>query len=455
MCKTKMAVRASDPTPISTQTHPTQSPRTRPTQSPRPQPTAIATASTSSNPSTSNTINYTTATTSSTLSNRTSLSSLRDSLSQNPNLYDISEIRTATNNFLSKRHSSSSSSSTACWRCNLRNNDTIIFQRKFRRKIVRSQLKEQLSVICRSNHSSVIKLLGASISGDYIYLVYEFIPGANLSNCLRNSKNPNFTVLSTWVSRMQVAADLAYGLDYIHNKTGLNVNLVHNHIKSSSIIVTEPSFNAKICHFGCAQLCGEADENEMMMKKKSKIGEITELDDDVVESSTSPGSLKGSKELARSNSGVMQFEGVRGYMSPEYKATGIATQKSDVYAFGVVLLELLSGEEPFKYRYDKSRGDFMRTSVLETARAAIADGDGGGREGRLRRWIDGRLKDSFPVEVAEKMTRVGIDCVEADPDKRPDMGRVAGKISRWYLESRKWAENLRFSDQISVSLAPR
>lgn len=75
--------------------------------------------------------------------------------------------------------------------------------------------------------------------------------------------------------------------------------------------------------------------------------------------------------------------------------------------------------------------------------------------GGLRRWIDGRLKDSFPVEVAEKMTRVGLDCVEVDPDKRPDMGRVAGKISRWYLESRKWAEDLRFSDQITVSLAPR
>ncbi|KAG6762010.1 hypothetical protein NC652_022605 [Populus alba x Populus x berolinensis] len=443
-----MAVSASDPTPVSTRTRPTQSPRTRPTQSPR--PTTITTASTSSDPSTSNTINYTT-TTSSTLSNRTSLSNLRDSLSQNPNVYDISEIRTATNNFLSKRHSSSSSSSTACWRCDLRNNNTIIFQRKFRRKIEMSQLKEQLSVICRSNHSSVVKLLGASISGDYIYLVYEFIPGANLSNCLRNSKNPNFTVLSTWVSRMQVAADLAYGLDYIHNKTGLNISLVHNHIKSSSIIITEPSFNAKICHFGCAQLCGEADENEMMMKKKSKIGEITELDDDddVVKSSSSPRSLKGSKGLARSNSGIMQFEGVRGYMSPEYQATGIATQKSDVYAFGVVLLELLSGKEPYKYKYDKSRGDYMRESVIETARAAIGD------RGGLRRWIDRRLKDSFPVEVAEKMTRVGLDCVEVDPDKRPDMGRVAGKISRWYLESRKWAEDMRFSDQITVSLAPR
>ncbi|CAK7332271.1 unnamed protein product [Dovyalis caffra] len=455
MCKTKKAVSASDPGPSSIRTRTTQSPRTRPTQAPRTRPPTFPTtptASASSDPSTSNTNYYTTS--SSTLSSRTSLSSLRDSLSQNPHIYDMSEIRSATNNFLAKHHSSSSSSSTACWRCSLRNNDTIIFQRKFRRKIEMTQLKERLSVICRSNHSSVIKLLGASISGDHIYLVYEFIPGANLSTCLRNSKNPNFTVLSTWVSRMQVAADLAYGLDYIHNKTGLNISLVHNHIKSSSILITEPSFNAKICHFGTAQLCGEVDENERM--KTSKMGEITELDDDVKSSPSSSRSLKGSKELTRSNSGIMQFEGVRGYMSPEFQATGIATQKSDVYAFGVVLLELLSGEEPLKYKYDKSRGDFIRTSVIETARAAIDDGGGvGGMEGRLRRWVDRRLKDSFHVEVAEKMTRVGLDCVQEDPDKRPDMGRVAGKISRWYLESRIWSDNMRISDQISVSLAPR
>lgn len=318
----------------------------------------------------------------------------------------------------------------------------MIFQRKFRRKLEKQNLKERLSVICRSHHNSIIKLLGASISDDYIYLVYEFISGASLSDCLRNSKNPGYTVLSTWMSRIQIATDLAHGVDYIHNNTGLNVNLVHNHIKSTSVVVTEPNFNAKICHFGAAQLCGETDDRER--KKSASPGEVREI----VEEEP--------PELSSSRSRRMQFEGVRGYMSPEFQATGIPTQKSDIYCLGVVILELLSGEEPLKYKFDKTRGEFSRTSVIETARSAIDGGDGSETEWRLRRWIDRRLRDSFPVAVAEKLTRVALECVELDPDKRPDMGRVSRKISKLYLESRTWLESIKVpSDEISISLAPR
>lgn len=298
---------------------------------------------------------------------------------------------------------------------------------------------------------SIIKLLGASISGQHIYLVYEFITGANLANCLRNPKNPSYTVLSTWISRMQVATDLAHGLDYIHNKTGQNSGLVHNHIKSSSIIVTEPSFSARLCHFGTAQLCGEADD-DIVPEIREKSSEITEISEEITleNSSSKP-------ELRRSDSRNMQFEGVRGYMSPEFQSNGVPTQKSDVYAFGVVILELLSGEEPLKYKYDKESGDFRRTSVIETAREAIEGGGcaGEGTQGRLRRWIDKRLKDSFPLEVAEKVTRVVLECVHVDPDKRPDMQRVAGKISKLYLESRKWSDRINVPTGISVSLGPR
>lgn len=233
---------------------------------------------------------------------------------------------------------------------------------------------------------------------------------------------------------MQVATDLAHGLDYIHNKTGLNINFVHNHIKSSAIIVTEPDFNARVCHFGAAQLCGEAvEENEIDTKK---VGEITEE--------------PRSKEL---RSSIVQFEGVRGYMSPEFQATGVATQKSDVYAFGVVILELLTGEEPLKFKFDEKSRDFVRISVIATARAVVEGGDGG-VEGKLRRWVDRRLKDSFPVDVAEKLTRVALDCVHVDPDMRPNMGRVAGKISTLYLQSKKWSDNMKLPD-MSFSLAPR
>ncbi|CAF1707311.1 unnamed protein product, partial [Brassica napus] len=95
---------------------------------------------------------------------------------------------------------------------------------------------------------------------------------------------------------------------------------LHNHIKSSAVIVTEPDFNAKICHF----------------------------------SATS-----------------------HRYMSPDFQASGVATQESDVFAFGVMMLELLSGEEPLKYTYEKTVGDFERTLVIETAKAVVDGGDGG------------------------------------------------------------------------------
>ncbi|KAK6234660.1 hypothetical protein SCA6_009997 [Theobroma cacao] len=378
-----MAANVSEPTPSRT-------PRTRPSQSPRDSRTR---PSQSSSPSTSNpssaaytsTSSYAKGTSSGTsVSSRTSLSSLRESLPENPHIYDISEIRAATNNFLAKRYSSSSSSAAstaACWRCNLRGRDTVVFQRKFRRKIQTPQLKERLSI----------------------------------------------------------ATDLAHGLDYIHNNTGLNLSIVHNHIKSSSIIVTEPSFNAKICHFGTAQLCGETDENERReLKRETEIEEVLE-----------EGDAASLRKLKRSDSGERQFEGARGYMSPEFRSSGVATQKSDVFAFGVVILELLSGEEPLKYRYDKRTGDFVRTSVTETAAAAVE------ARATLRRWMDRRLNDSFPVEVADKLIRLALDCVHVDPDKRPSMGRVAGKISKLYLESRIWSDNVKLPTGISVSLAPR
>lgn len=335
MCKTKMAINAGEPirTPKRSSTPKTPLPS-------------------SSDPSSSfpfSGYDYATSTsggfklssdTASVVSGGASLSTFRQTLPENPIIYDFSELRAATNNFLARRHSSSSG--TASWRCSLRGKDVILFQRKFRRKIELARLKELLGAICRSHLSSIVKLLGASISGEHVYLVYEFVEGACLSDCLRNQRNPNYTVLKTWISRMQVATDVAHALDYIHNNTGLNINLVHNRIKSSSIMVTEPNFNAKICHFGAAHLCGETSDNEV-------VGEIME---------------QQPRQLSRSNSGLNQFEGVRGYMSPEFRASGVATQKSDVYAFGVVVLELLSGEAPFKYRSLFSQESILNSNFI-------------------------------------------------------------------------------------------
>ncbi|XAR59994.1 Non-specific serine/threonine protein kinase [Bertholletia excelsa] len=452
MCKTKMAVDAAEPTATSRTSSRTPStvPQT-PTTQRRADPSTSNPSSASY--STGSSHKFPSSGTTASASSRTSLSSLRESLPEKTHIYDFAEIRKATNNFLAKRYSSSS---TPSWLCNLRGRDVIVFQRKFQRQIEMSQLRQRLSVICRSHHTSIIKILGISISDDYIYLVYEFTKGANLSDCLRNPNNRDFTVLSTWMSRMQIAADLAHGLDYIHNNTGLNISLVHKYIKSSSIIVTEPSFNAKICHFGAAELCGETAVDRQETTEESKKTTYGEIEEDVPES---PPKLKRSGSIAR------QFEGVRGYMSPEFQKTGVTTQKSDVYAFGVVILELLSGKEPVQYKYDRTTRDYRKISLIDGARDAVGDGgdsagdDGGGGgeqlEARLRRWMDSRLRDSFPVEVAERLIRVALECVNVDPDKRPSMGRVAGKTSKLYLDSKKWSEKIRVPTDFSVSFAPR
>ncbi|KAH9603597.1 hypothetical protein KSS87_015973 [Heliosperma pusillum] len=428
MCRSKMSIDAIQPTSPSKITK---------------QP-STSTSTTNTNPSTTSTT--VTATVSSSGSSRRSLASLRNSLPENPHLYNISEIRIATNNFLAKDSAFSSSSSTRCWRCSLHGKDVIIFQRKSQTQLTPRIVQRKLSFICRSHHVAIVNLLGASISGEYVYFVYDFVQGGNLYELLHNPKNPDFTILSSWMSRVQVASDLANGLDYIHNSTGLDITFVHNHVKSSSVIVTEPTFNAKLCHFGVSELCGEPTE-ERLDQSFRKNGEI--VDDESEAPTTS------FKRLNRSNS--VKFSGTRGYMSPEFQSTGIGTRKSDVYSFGVVLIELLSGEEPVKYKLDKVTKEYRMISAVDAAIAVVENGDDqrAEREGRIRKWVDRRLKDSYPVDVAEKLTRLAVDCVHVDPDLRPDMRRVAGKISKLYLESKVWCDKMSVPTDFTVSFAPR
>ncbi|PKA53281.1 LysM domain receptor-like kinase 3 [Apostasia shenzhenica] len=353
-----------------------------------------------------------------------SIASLRDSLPDAPAMYSFAEIAAATNNFLGKRLSSSSSS----WRCSLHGKDAAVFQRHFSGDPV--ALPAKIAAVCRSHHRSLIRLLGASISGNYIYLVYEFSPGASLTDCLRSPRNPHFTLLSSWVSRVQIAADLAQGLDYIHNHSACGGS-VHNRMKSSAVIVSDPGLNAKICHFGAAFLVGAVPSEDKF------------------------------------DGGSVKIEGTRGYLAPEVIAGGGVSRRSDVFAFGVVLLELISGDVPVKYRYNGIGKNYEMASLIETAREVMGpaegvengmpepSGEAAVRGMRVQRLVDRRLKDSFPEEVAEKLTRVALRCVEAEPAKRPEMSWVEGKISKLFLDSKAWQDRIRVPADFSVSFAPR
>ncbi|CAL1370063.1 unnamed protein product [Linum trigynum] len=355
--------------------------------------------------------------------------------STNSELSRASSSATGSSFFFTISSSSSSSSpapsSTASsYRCTFRGKDTIGFRRSFPPNITPEKLKQRLSLIGSIRHANVVQLMGASISDKeprVVDLMYGFVNSPTLSNCL-NNHNANVNNLyslyvSTWQSRIEIALGVARGLNYIHHMTGFDAVLVHNRIKSSNIILTFRSNNNNtstaisqqpgvvrplICKFGLAQAAGEAAADD---------------DNQIGSWPTTMASIPESEEEENP------------YFSPELRRHEgtLATQKSDVYAFGMLLLELLSGAEPVAYyHYDEEENVHVRMSIVETARETLAGED----DERVRGWVDGRLIGFIPVKVAEKAMRVALHCLSEDPESRPDMGFVEGVICDCWINSK-------------------
>ncbi|XP_062220754.1 lysM domain receptor-like kinase 3 [Phragmites australis] len=366
---------------------------------------------------------------STTSSSAASLAALRDSLPELPLLFTFHDLAAATANFSSSHrlvHAAASSSSNS-FRCSLRGHPAAVFRRPLRRDA--REVSSRLAVLGHCHHAAIARLLGAAASPDRttLFLAYEFVSdAAPLSALLRNPKNPSFTPLASWHSRLQLAADVCDALHYVH----LQADTVHNRLSASSVLVCGdgPLFRAKIAHFGAADLAGELPVDQKDEKE-----------------------AKGSGHR-RTGSRGRRIEGTRGYMAPELIAGGPPSRRSDVFALGVVLLELVSGQEPLRYELvNRATGEYERTSLIEAAEATAAEGGGEA----MRRWVDRRLRDSFPVDAAESLTVLALRCVAKDPLARPDMSWVAAKVSKLFLEAPEWASKFRVPTDISISIAPR
>lgn len=422
MCKSKSAIATTTPSSTTMAAAAASTPRNH--RSPRTTTTSFPAAlSFSTSSSTAS-------------SSAASLAALRDSLPELPLLFTFHDLAAATANFSSShRLVPAAPSSSNSFRCSLRGHPAAVFRRPLRRDA--REVASRLAVLGHCHHAAIARLLGAAASPDRttLFLAYELVPdAAPLSALLRNPKNPSFTPLASWHSRLQLAADVCDALYYVH----LQADTIHNRLSASSVLVCGggPVFRAKIAHFGSADLAGELPAEQKEESSSSS-------------NSNSKGSSGGHR---RSSSRGRRIEGTRGYMAPELVAGGSPSRRSDVFALGVVLLELLSGQEPVRYELvNRGTGEYERTSLIETAEAAAAEGGGEG----MRRWVDRRLRDSFPVDAAEALTTLALRCVAKDPLARPDMSWVAAKVSKLFLEAQEWAAKFRVPTDISVSIAPR
>nr|KYP61214.1 Lectin-domain containing receptor kinase A4.2 [Cajanus cajan] len=221
----------------------------------------------------------------------------------------------------------------------------------------------EVKVISQLRHRNLVQLIGWCHRKNDFLLIYEFMPNGSLDSHLYGVKS-----FLTWRVRYNIALGLGSALLYLQEEWEQCV--IHRDIKSSNIML-DSSFNAKLGDFGLARLVDHE---------------------------------KGSQ--------TTRIAGTRGYIAPEYFTSGKATKESDIYSFGVVLLEIASGRKPVELEAEEGQ-----ISVIEWVWNLYG-------LGRFLEAVDPKLCGEFDEKQMERLVVVGLWCVHPDYSFRPSIRQV-------------------------------
>ncbi|GLJ20753.1 hypothetical protein SUGI_0378190 [Cryptomeria japonica] len=260
----------------------------------------------------------------------------------------------------------------------------------------------EVEMLSRLHHRNLVKLIGYYSNHDSSQhlLCYELVPNGSLEAWLHGPFGENRPL--DWDIRMKIALDAARGLAYLHEDSQPCV--IHRDFKASNILL-ENNFHAKVADFGLAKQAPEGRANYLSTR-------------------------------------VM---GTFGYVAPEYAMTGHLLVKSDVYSYGVVLLELLSGRKPV----DMSQPSGQE-NLVTWARPILRDKD------RLEELVDRRLGGKYPKEDFVRVCAIAAACVAPEANQRPTMGEVVQslKMVQHTGESHQTGERDGFADTLKNSNNP-
>ncbi|XP_030929477.1 lysM domain receptor-like kinase 3 isoform X2 [Quercus lobata] len=256
----------------------------------------------------------------------------------------------------------------------------------------------ELKVLTRVHHLNLVRLIGYCVEGS-LFLVYEFIENGNLSQHLRGSSGRDPL---PWSSRVQIALDSARGLEYIHEHT-VPV-YIHRDIKSANILI-DKNFHGKVADFGLTKL--------------------TEV---------------GGASLPT------RLVGTFGYMPPEYAQYGDVSSKVDVYAFGVVLYELISAKEAVFKDNGSAHESMGLVALFEDVFSQPNP-----RED-LRKVVDARLGDDYPLDSVWKVAQLAKACTQENPQLRPSMRSIVVALMTLSSATEDWDVGSFYNNDALVNL---
>ncbi|KAA8543434.1 hypothetical protein F0562_021071 [Nyssa sinensis] len=233
----------------------------------------------------------------------------------------------------------------------------------------------EVEMLSRLHHRNLVKLIGICIEEHTRCLVYELVPNGSVESHLHGADKRKGPL--DWDARLKIALGAARGLAYLHEDS--NPRVIHRDFKASNVLL-EDDFTPKVSDFGLAR-------------------EATE----------------GSHHIST------RVMGTFGYVAPEYAMTGHLLVKSDVYSYGVVLLELLSGRKPVDMSQPPGK-----ENLVTWARPLLTS-----REG-LEQLVDPSLARNYDFDDMGKVAAIASMCIHPDVTHRPFMGEVVQALKLIY-----------------------
>ncbi|CAN6476982.1 unnamed protein product [Victoria cruziana] len=233
----------------------------------------------------------------------------------------------------------------------------------------------EVEMLTRLHHRNLVKLIGICIEEHNRCLVYELVPNGSVESHLHGADKQNAPL--DWDARMKIALGAARGLAYLHEDS--NPRVIHRDFKASNVLL-ENDFTPKVSDFGLAR---EASD--------------------------------GSQHIST------RVMGTFGYVAPEYAMTGHLLVKSDVYSYGVVLLELLSGRKPV----DMSKPPGQE-NLVTWARPLLTSQEG------LERLVDPSMTGKYNFDNMARVAAIASMCVHPEVSQRPFMGEVVQALKLVY-----------------------